>query len=402
MATYSKGVIVKLTPTDVLYYPDGTGAPIPVSGLPDPEGAGGTTQLHAPSGFVHVAGAGFFGSNNHVYWVDSTGAITDTVAIPTSSGFSITSDAPPTGVTSDGWVIAPGSNVQPWAVNRQGVLVDSGIAGGFGSYITVSNGSPYVYVVSENLIEQWNPSTEQLVTFSPVAAVTGNKNLAFPVIAPDGALLLEALRTDTSAVRLDRYAVDGTPVFSVVGPSEPTTPSFSDKVFVGVTDTQVFARDLTDGSTISCASLTEINALPFFLRTVDVVGGTKGLVFVRADANEPDADVYLADFTPDSTVGLVGLGAVADINPDFRAHSPNNLFVVLVVGSELELIDVAAGTRASLTGASSSVGANDVLVQHSVFGGGGAEICPPFWQAFLRSREIDLCGTDDPAAPPGT
>lgn len=401
MATYSKGVIVKLTPTDVLYYPDGTGAPIPVSGLPDPEGAGGTTQLHAPSGFVHVAGAGFFGPNNHVYWVDSTGAITDTVAIPTSSGFSITSDAPPAGVTSDGWVIAPGSNVQPWAVNRQGVLVDSGIAGGFGSYITVSNGSPYVYVVSENLIEQWNPSTEQLVTFSPVAAVTGNKNLAFPVIAPDGALLLEALRTDTSAVRLDRYAVGGTPVFSLLGPSEPTTPSFSDKVFVGVTDTQVFARDLTDGSTISCASLTEINALPFFLRTVDVVGGTKGVVFLEAVSGTP-ADVYIADFTPGSQVGLVAIGTVDNIRTAFFASSPVNLFAVLVVGSELELIDVAAGTRASLTGASSSVGASDLFVQDSVFGGGGAEICPPFWQAFLRSREIDLCGTDDPAAPPGT
>jgi hypothetical protein len=248
-----------------------------------------------------------------------------------------------------------------------------------------------VYVVSENLIEQWNPSTEQLVTFSPVAAVTGNKNLAFPVIAPDGALLLEALRTDNSAVRLDRYAVDGTPVFSVLGPSELTTPSFSDKVFVGVTDTQVFARDLTDGSTISCASLTEINALPFFLRTVDVVGGTKGVVFLEAVLGTP-ADVYIADFTPGSQVGLVAIGTVDNIRTAFFASSPVNPFAVLVDGSEMELIDVAAGTRASLTGASSNVDASDVLVQHSVFGGGGAEICPPFWQAFLRSREIDLCG----------
>jgi len=401
VATYSKGVIVKLTPTDVLYYPDGTGAPIPVSDLPDPEGAGGTTQLYTPSGFVHVAGAGFFGSNNHVYWVDSTGAITDTVAIPTSSGFSITSAAPPAGVTSDGWVIAPGSNVQPWAVNRQGVLVDSGIAGGFGSYITVSNGSPYVYVVSENLIEQWNPSTEQLVTFSPVAAVTGSYSDARPVILTDGGLLLEAIGTAISGVRVDRYAVDGTPVFSVVGPSEPTTPSFSDKVFVGVTDTQVFARDLTDGSTISCASLTEINALPFFLRTVDVVGGTKGVVFLEAVSGTP-ADVYIADFTPGSQVGLVAIGTVDNIRTDVFASSPVNLFALVRRTTGVELIDVAQGTKASLTGGPSSVSASDLFVQDSVFGGGGAEICPPFWQAFLRSREIDLCGTDDPAAPPGT
>ena len=42
----------------------------------------------------------------------------------------------------------------------------------------------------------------------------------------------------------------------------------------------------------------------------------------------------------------------------------------------------------------------DSVLEKIEFFIGGPAYCPPFWQAFLRSKEIDLCGTDDPVATP--